>query len=338
MGVVVSLEEGARKDTSLEPLMALVADDMQRVNEVILSMARSDVDMIPELAGHLINSGGKRLRPVLTIAAAQMCGYAGASHVKLASSVEFMHTATLLHDDVVDESDLRRGKVAARILWGNEASVLVGDFLLGQAFRMMVETGSLECLRILSNAAAVIAEGEVMQLAASKDTSTTEDAYLEVINAKTAALFSAAAEVGAVIAERPHDEQAALESFGRNLGVAFQLVDDALDYSGKQSLLGKSVGDDFREGKITLPVVLAYRRGDTEERAFWKRTLEAGDQREEDLERAISLMERNKAITDTIERAHHYGAIARDALAIFPESAHKTALMEAVDFCVNREH
>lgn len=338
MGVVVPLDDGVRKHTGLEPLMALVADDMQRVNEVILSMARSDVDMIPELAGHLINSGGKRLRPVLTIATAQMCGYEGTSHVKLASAVEFMHTATLLHDDVVDESDLRRGKVAARILWGNEASVLVGDFLLGQAFRMMVETKSLESLRILSNAAAVIAEGEVMQLAASKDTTTTEDAYLEVINAKTAALFSAAAEVGAVIAERPHDEQAALESFGRNLGVAFQLVDDALDYSGKQSLLGKSVGDDFREGKITLPVVLAYRRGDTEDREFWKRTLEKGDQSEGDLDHAISLLGRHQALTDTIERAHHYGAIARDALAIFPESAHKAALMEAVNFCITREH
>ena len=338
MGVVVPLGEGARKDIGLEPLMALVADDMQRVNEVILSMARSDVEMIPELAGHLINSGGKRLRPVLTIAAAQMCGYRGSSHVKLASAVEFMHTATLLHDDVVDESDLRRGKVAARILWGNEASVLVGDFLLGQAFRMMVETESLESLRILSTAAAVIAEGEVMQLAASKDTSTTEDAYLEVINAKTAALFSAAAEVGAVVAERPHNEQAALESFGRNLGVAFQLVDDALDYSGKQSMLGKSVGDDFREGKITLPVVLAYRRGDPSERAFWKRTLEDGDQQEGDLDKAVGLMERHRALNDTVERAHHYGAIARDALAIFPDSQHKNALMGAVDFCVNREY
>lgn len=338
MGVVVPLEERAGKDSSLEPLLSLTASDMERVNEVILSMARSDVDMIPELAGHLINSGGKRLRPVLTIASAQMCGYQGASHVKLASAVEFMHTATLLHDDVVDESDLRRGKVAARILWGNEASVLVGDFLLGQAFRMMVETGSLESLRILSDAAAVIAEGEVMQLAASKDTSTTEDAYLEVINAKTAALFSAAAEVGAVIAERPQDEQAALESFGRNLGVAFQLVDDALDYSGKQSLLGKSVGDDFREGKITLPVVLAYRRGDPDERAFWIRSLEKGEQTDDDLAHAISLLESHHALTDTIERAHHYGAIARDALAIFPDSDHKAALMEAVEFCITREH
>ncbi len=337
MGVVVPLD-GSRKDAGLEPLLDLVADDMARVNDVIMSMVRSDVDLIPELARHLINSGGKRLRPVLTIAAAQMCGYEGDHHIKLASAVEFMHTATLLHDDVVDESDLRRGKTAARILWGNQASVLVGDYLLGQAFKMMVETKSLESLRILSSAAAIIAEGEVMQLAAAKDTTTTEDAYLAVINAKTAALFSAAAEVGAVIADRPNDVQAALESFGRNLGLAFQLVDDALDYSGKQSLLGKSVGDDFREGKITLPVVLAYRRGPEDERAFWKRTLEEGEQRDADLETAIGYMEQHAALKDTIERAHHYGAIARDALEIFPDSDHKSALMDAVTFTITRDY
>jgi octaprenyl-diphosphate synthase len=216
--------------------------------------------------------------------------------------------------------------------------VLVGDYLLGQAFKMMVETGSLEALRILSNAAAVIAEGEVLQLSASHDTSTTEDAYMQVIGAKTAALFSAAAEVGAVIAARPRGEQAALESYGRNLGIAFQLVDDALDYSGKQALMGKSVGDDFREGKITLPVVLAYRRGSQEERNFWKRTLEDGNQTADDLIYAQKLVERHNAIADTVERAGHYGDIARDALAIFPDSGHKSALLEAVDFCVARAY
>jgi len=336
MGVVVSLD-GSRKDTGIEPLLALVRGDMERVNGVIMSMVRSDVALIPELAQHLINSGGKRLRPVLTIAAAQMCGYRGDDHIKLAAAVEFMHTATLLHDDVVDESDLRRGRKTARMVWGNQASVLVGDYLLGQAFKMMVETKSLDSLRILSDASAVIAEGEVMQLAAAKDTGTTEDAYLSIINAKTAALFSAAAEVGAVIADRSRDEQAALQSFGRNLGLAFQLVDDALDYTGKQSLLGKSVGDDFREGKITLPVVLAYRRGTQDERAFWKRTLERGEQEDADLGTAVAAMNAHGALKDTVERAHHYGAIARDALAIFPDSDHKSALMDAVDFAVARE-
>ena len=335
MGVVIPFESHGRKP-SLDPLMALVDGDMAVVNKDILARAQSHVELIPELALHLINSGGKRIRPMLTLAAARMCGYAGAHHINLATAVEFMHTATLLHDDVVDESDLRRGKKTARLIWGNQASVLVGDYLLGQAFKMMVETGSLEALRILASAAAIIAEGEVLQLAAAHNTSTTEDAYLEVIEAKTAALFSAAAEVGAVIAGRPGDEQAALESYGKNLGIAFQLIDDALDYSGKQALLGKNTGDDFREGKITLPVVLAYRRGATEERSFWKRTLEEGSQTADDLAYAQKLMDRHGAIKDTVERANHYGDIARDALAIFPDSAHKTALLEAVDFCVSR--
>jgi octaprenyl-diphosphate synthase len=294
--------------------------------------------MIPELARHLIDSGGKRMRPMLTIASAKLCGYDGDGHVKLAASVEFMHTATLLHDDVVDESDLRRGKVAARLLWGNEASVLVGDFLLGQAFKMMVEVGSLGCLRVLSNAAVVIAEGEVFQLSIAKNTATTEDDYLAVITGKTAALFSAAAEVGGIIAERSGAEQAALRSYGKNLGLAFQLVDDALDYSGEQAKLGKGVGDDFREGKITLPVVLSFRRGNAEERAFWQRTLERGEVADGDLERAIGYMTRHGALDDTIKRARHYGEMACDALAIFPDSAEKSALLDAVEFCVRRAH
>jgi octaprenyl-diphosphate synthase len=338
VGVVIPFEAAGEKRPSIEPLVKLTAADMARVNEAILIRAQSHVELIPELAGHLINSGGKRIRPMLTLAAARMCAYRGEHHIKLATSVEFMHTATLLHDDVVDESDLRRGRAAARKIWGNQASVLVGDYLLGQAFKMMVETGSLECLRILAHASAVIAEGEVLQLAAAHDTSTTEDAYLEIINAKTAALFSAAAEVGAVIADRPREEQEALESYGKNLGIAFQLVDDALDYSGKQALLGKNTGDDFREGKITLPVVLSYRRGSKEERNFWKRTLEKHNQTADDLIYAQKLMDRHGALDDTIERAHHYGDIARDALAIFPDGEYKAALLEAVDFCVARAY
>ncbi|MDH3741780.1 MAG: polyprenyl synthetase family protein [Hyphomicrobiales bacterium] len=338
MGVVVAFEKGEDSGAGLEPLMELVASDMERVNEAILAHAQSHVEIIPELTAHLVNSGGKRLRPMMTIAAAQLGGYSGDAHIKFATAVEFMHTATLLHDDVVDESDLRRGRQAARLIWGNQASVLVGDYLLGQAFKMMVETKNLEALAILANAAAVIAEGEVLQLAVSHDTSTTEDAYLQVIGAKTAALFAAAAEVGAVVAARPRDEQAALESYGRNLGVAFQLVDDALDYSGKQALLGKSVGDDFREGKITLPVVLAYRRGSEQEREFWKRTLESNGQNDDDLETAVALVDKHNAIHDTIERARHYGAIARDAMAIFPTSPHKSALLDAIEFCISRAH
>jgi octaprenyl-diphosphate synthase len=341
VGVVVAFEDKHPEkgsDQGLGELAALVAADMARVNTMILSRTGSEVTMIPEVANHLISSGGKRLRPMLTLATAQLAGYQGEGHVKLAASVEFMHTATLLHDDVVDESDMRRGKVAARVKWGNEASVLVGDFLLGQAFKMMVEVGSLRALEILSSAAAVIAEGEVMQLAVAKNTATTEDEYLSVIRAKTAELFAAACEVGPALSQKPKPEQAACRSFGMNLGIAFQLVDDVLDYGGKAAKLGKNVGDDFREGKITLPVVLSFRRGNDEERSFWKRTLEDNESSDADLEYAIGLMAKHRALEDTIKRAHHYGAMAKDALALFPASRMKEALEEAVAFCIARAH
>jgi len=319
LAVIVPFD--AHERASIDHLVRLVSPDMERVNATILSRTGSEVTMIPEVANHLISSGGKRLRPMLTVAMANLTGYEGDGHLKLAAAVEFMHTATLLHDDVVDESDMRRGKLAARKVWGNEASVLVGDFLLGQAFKMMVEVGSIRSLEILSSAAAVIAEGEVMQLAVAKNTSTTEDEYLTVIRAKTAELFGAACE-----------------SFGMNLGIAFQLVDDALDYGGAAKKLGKNVGDDFREGKITLPVVLAYRRGNDDERAFWRRTLEASEAVEADLEHAIGLMTKHRALEDTITRARHYGAIAKDALALFPASEMKAALEDAVEFCISRSH
>jgi octaprenyl-diphosphate synthase len=325
-------------DATINRLVERVAPDMERVNAEILTRTGSEVTMIPEVANHLISSGGKRLRPMLTLAMASLTGYSGDGHIKLAAAVEFMHTATLLHDDVVDESDLRRGKPAARMLWGNEASVLVGDFLLGQAFKMMVEVGSMRALDILSNAAAVIAEGEVMQLAAAKNTATTEDEYLAVIRAKTAELFAAACEVGPALTNRPKAEAAACRSFGMNLGIAFQLVDDVLDYGGKSAKLGKNVGDDFREGKITLPVVLSFRRGSESERSFWIGALERGEVTDSDLETALGLMTKHRALEDTIKRAQHYGAIARDALALFPASEMKQALEEAVDFCTARTH
>src|SRR6478609_8405110 len=299
---------------------------MDRVNATILSRTGSEVTMIPEVANHLISSGGKRLRPMLTLAMAQLSAYGGDGHIKFAAAVEFMHTATLLHDDVVDESDMRRGKPAARLVWGNEASVLVGDFLLGQAFKMMVEVGNLRALDILSSAAAVIAEGEVMQLAAAKNTATSEDEYLAVIRAKTAELFAAACEVSPVLAGRPKAEQAASRSYGMNLGIAFQLIDDALDYGGTSAELGKNVGDDFREGKITLPIVLAHRRASEGERGFWRRTLQQGEIRDGDLETALDLLQRHGALEETVARAHHYGAEARAALDVFPDGPVKTAL------------
>lgn len=336
LGVVVSLGESKRELASIQPLIDLTTAGMRRVNELILSRAGSDVEMIPEVANHLISSGGKRLRPMLTLAAAEMFGYRGDSHYKLAASVEFMHTATLLHDDVVDESALRRGRKTARMIWGNQASVLVGDFLLGQAFRMMVDVGSLDALDILSSAASIIAEGEVMQLAAAQSLETTEDEYLAVIKAKTAALFSAAAEVGPVVAAASREERTALRSYGINLGLAFQLIDDALDYGGNSKDLGKNVGDDFREGKVTLPVILSYRRGTAGERAFWKEAIEQGRSDDAALEKAIGLMTHHSTIADTVGRARHFGEIARDALAPLENTPQKSALLEVIDFCIDR--
>ncbi len=340
MVVVVPLDAKRERParSGLQPMLDLVAGDLAAVNEVILRRMDSPVGRIPELAGHLITSGGKRLRPMLTLAAARLCGYEGRQHVLLAACVEFIHTATLLHDDVVDESALRRGSATANALWGNQSSVLVGDFLFSRAFQLMVEAGSLKMLGILAEAAARIAEGEVLQLMTTNDTSTTEDAYLDVIMAKTAPLFAAACRVGAVMAQRPREEEDALMSYGRNLGIAFQLVDDVLDYTARESTLGKSIGDDFREGKITLPVVLAYRRGSDSERAFWHRTVGEVQQTPADLDQALVLLQRHGALSDTLDRARHYGAIARDALLIFPASKVKDALLGVIDFSIERGH
>lgn len=336
MAVVASVNEPKTPQPSIQALVDLVSGGMDDVNQLILSKAGSNVDLIPEIARHLISSGGKRLRPMLTLAFADMFGYRGDGHVTLAASVEFMHTATLLHDDVVDESDMRRGKLAARKLWGNQASVLVGDYLLGQAFKMMVDVGSLEALRILSEASAIIAEGEVMQLGAAQNIATTEEQYLKVIEAKTAALFAAAAEVGPVIAGQDAAMKAAARTYGLELGFAFQMVDDALDYGGSTADLGKDIGDDFREGKITLPVVLSVKRGSDQDRAFWKRCLEENDIRDGDLDQAIELMKKYDAISDTVQRARDYGATSLAALDQLPDGPYKDALADAVAFCIAR--
>ena len=338
MGVVVNLQESADRKGDLGQLATLTADDLRDVNDLIVRAMDSPVALIPQLAGHIVAAGGKRLRPMLTLASARMCGYEGNRHKGLSACVEFIHTATLLHDDVVDESELRRGLASANAVWGNQASVLVGDFLFSRAFELMVADGSLTILDVLSHASKVIAEGEVMQLTTSNDTSTGETAYLEVIRAKTAQLFSAACRIGAVVADRPKIEEDALETFGMNLGIAFQLIDDVLDFSAKQAKLGKTVGDDFREGKITLPIILAFRRGGDEERVFWRRTLEDLDQRDGDLDRAIGLLEKHGALDDTVERARHYGAIARDAMGIFDDGPHKRALVDVIDFCIERAY
>src|ERR1043166_7157173 len=321
---------------SLEPLFRLLSGDLDRVNALIVERMDSPVALIPQLAGHIVSAGGKRLRPMLTLGCARLCGYRGDDHLALAAAVEFIHTATLLHDDVVDASDLRRGRDTANAVWGNKPAVLVGDFLFARSFQLMVEVGSLRILDILSRAAAVIAEGEVHQLITANDTATTEAAYLEVIEAKTAALFAAASRIGAVLADRPVEEDAALGRYGRNLGIPYQLVDDMLDFSAHPSEFGKSVGDDFRDGKITLPIVLAYARGDGEERAFWRRTLEQGEQGPGDLERALRLVERHGALAETRARARAYAAAAVEALSPFPATHLRRALAEAAAFATER--
>ena len=326
------------RQPGVDALRRLVAADMEKVNRAIVENMQSPVALIPQLAGHIVASGGKRLRPMLTLATAALCGYTGERHIGLAACVEFIHTATLLHDDVVDESDLRRGRDTANAVWGNQASVLVGDFLFSRAFQLMVADGSLKVLKILSDASAIIAEGEVHQLVTTNDIKTTEDDYLEVIRCKTAQLFAAAAQIGPVVAERPEAEELALEGFGRDLGVAFQLVDDVLDYAAEQEALGKTVGDDFREGKVTLPVILAYQAGDAVERAFWKRTIENLDQHDGDLAEAQRLMVRHGTLEASLDRARLYAATARDALRSFPSNPYRAALEELVDFCVERAY
>ena len=327
-----------RSAPSLQPMMNIVAEDMNAVNAVILSRMQSRIPLIPELAGHLIAGGGKRMRPMLTLACARLLDYGGTRHHKLAACVEFIHTATLLHDDVVDGSGMRRGRQTANMIWGNSASVLVGDFLFSRSFELMVEDGSLKVLRILSNASAVIAEGEVNQLTAQRRIETDEDQYLDIIGAKTAALFAAASRIAAVVAERPEPEELALDAYGRNLGIAFQLVDDAIDYVSDGATMGKDTGDDFRDGKITLPVILAYARGSEEDRKFWKEAMSGLHGDNADLDHAQHLLRETNAIEDTLARARHYGQRAIDAIGMFGNGAAKDALVEAVEFAVARAY
>ena len=332
-----AIKLGIPTESPVQTLLALASDDMQAVDALIVERMQSPVGMIPDLANHLVGAGGKRIRPLLTVATAAMCGYdTGAAHHKLAAAVEFIHSATLLHDDVVDQSGLRRGRPAANRIWGNSSSILVGDFLFARAFSLMVETGSMEALGILARASEVIAEGEVNQLAGLRDIDMSEARYLEVIGAKTAALFAAACEVSPVIADRNTRQRNALRTYGHALGLAFQLVDDALDYGGLESALGKSVGDDFREGKMTLPVIRAVAAADDEERAFWHRVIVDLDQTEVDLERAVSYLRRARALRSTLAEADNYVAEAKAVLDVFPASEWRDALTRLADYVVER--
>ena len=328
-----------QQDAALSPaqtLWELTGEDMGAVDALILDRMQSSVGLIPDLAQHLVGAGGKRLRPLLTISAAQLCGYKGDAHHKLAAAVEFIHSATLLHDDVVDESALRRGKKPANMIWGNSASILVGDFLFARAFNLMVETDSMEALGILSNASSVIAEGEVQQLAALRNLAMSEEDYMRVIKAKTAALFAAATEVAPVIAGRHAEEREALREYGLKLGLACQLVEDGLDYGGRASALTKSVGDDFREAKMTLPVIRSLKTCTDEDRAFWRRVIVDHEQQDVDLERAVSMLRNSGALESTMDLAKQFSQDAADALDVFPATALRDTLKELAGFVVAR--
>ncbi|HRP09984.1 MAG TPA: polyprenyl synthetase family protein [Terricaulis sp.] len=335
MGPAVGQAKSAGGPNAVERLAALLAEDLAAVDALIHTYMTSPVGVIPNLAAHLIDAGGKRIRPMITLAAARLLGGGGDGPRKLAAAVEFIHSATLLHDDVVDVSAMRRGKAAANVLWGNSSSVLVGDFLFARSFNLMVETGDLHVLDILARAASVIAEGEVMQLAAANDADTTRARYMEIVAAKTAALFAAAGKAGAVAAGRPGAEAEALETYGRELGLAFQLVDDALDYGGLASAMGKNAGDDFKEGKVTLPVVFAREAGDDTERAFWRRAM-SGDQTDDDFHRAVALIRRHNAIELTLDAARAHADAAAAALETLPDNAYRDALRDIADFVIER--
>ncbi|WP_084395861.1 polyprenyl synthetase family protein [Henriciella aquimarina] len=337
MTITATARDSGNTKTVIDRLQALLEDDLEKVEGLLGARAKSPVDIIPDLSGYIVSAGGKRLRPMLTLAAAHAVGGTTHGTHALAAAVEFIHTATLLHDDVVDESDLRRGKPAAKSVWGNSASILVGDFLFARAFTLMVETGNLEILNILSNASSVIAEGEVRQLAAQGRLDLPTEDYLAIIEAKTAALFEAAARAG-VLSGGSEEHADALAAYGKNLGLAFQIVDDVLDYGGTTSVIGKVVGDDFREGKITLPVIIARRRGRAEDHAFWERALDIETQEESDLARAIHLIRTTGAAEATIAEAEAYTGLAKKALRGLPESPWRDVLSDLADFCVKRAH
>ena len=322
---------------SVDDLQLYFAQDMQAVDKLINSYITSNVTpVISELSNHLINAGGKRLRPLLTLAASDLCNYSGASHIKLAAAIEFIHTATLLHDDVVDESFQRRGKPTANILWDNQSSVLVGDYLFSKSFQLMVETDSLKVLSILADASSTISEGEILQLSAVKNIKTDESAYFKIIEGKTAALFAAATEVGAVISNVERKKADALANFGKALGISFQITDDLLDYVGSEEVLGKNIGDDFKEGKVTLPLIKAISRSSKEEKRFWEEVINKGMQKSSDLEHALFLMRQHDVFDETRSEAIKWSKKARNYLDIFPESKTKVILQELTSFVVER--
>lgn len=328
----------SKADLSIKELVELIKEDFIKADKLIKNQITSEVDRIPELSNYIISLGGKRLRPILTIACAKMLNIENNHHITLAAAVELLHTATLLHDDVVDESDFRRGKETSHVLWDNKSSILVGDYLLGKAFQLMVKTGSLQCLKTLSNAAAIIAEGEVLQLVATNNINIKKSDYIRIIESKTAALFSSACEVGGIISNSPSEINKSLFSFGKNLGTSFQLIDDALDYSGSTENLGKNIGDDFYDGKMTLPIIISFEEADENEKYIWKDIFQKKIRNEKDLVIAKNLIEKHKSIEKTLDLANKYGDDAKKDLSVFNESPIKKGLVNLVDFSLVRDH
>ena len=330
------LENNLNNQKKFNNFRQLVTKDLKKVDVLIKKKIKNKINYIPKIAGHLVKAGGKRIRPMLCLACARLCDYKGVKHINLSACIEFIHTATLLHDDVIDNSKKRRGLKTANNIWGNKSSVLVGDFLLSKSFELMTEVKNIEVLKILSRTSSIIIEGEISQMLSNRNMETTEDEYLEIIKSKTAHLFSTASKINAYLTKCPDKYKNALDSFGMNLGTAFQLIDDLLDYQAIENNFGKMIGDDFKEGKITLPIILALRRSNKIENIFWKKTIQNGQIDPGDFQKACSILKKRKILNDIYVRAKHYGAIAKDALGIFNDSKEKRILLELVDFTVTR--
>ena len=330
------LESNLNNQKKFDDLQRFVVNDLKKVDILIKEKIKNEIDYIPEVAGHLVKAGGKRIRPMLCLACARLCDYKGTKHIILSACIEFIHTATLLHDDVIDESKKRRGLKTANNIWGNKSSVLVGDFLLSKSFELMTEVENIDVLKILSKTSSIIIEGEISQMLSNRNMATTEDEYLEIIKSKTSHLFSTASKINSYLIECSDERKNALDSFGMNLGTAFQLIDDLLDYKATENDFGKMTGDDFKEGKMTLPIILALRRSNKIENNFWRKTIQDGQISPGDFQKACSILKKRKILNDIHIRAKHYGAIAKDALGIFDNSKEKKILLELVDFTINR--
>ena len=330
------LENNLNNQKKFDDLRQLVINDLKKVDILIKRKIKNKINYIPKIAGHLVKAGGKRIRPMLCLACARLCDYKGVKHINLSACIEFIHTATLLHDDVIDNSKKRRGISTAHEIWGNKSSVLVGDFLLSKSFELMVNIEQNEVLKLLSQTASTLIKGEISQLLSNNDISITEDNYLEVIKAKTSKLFATSCEVSALIANKPKIFSNALNSYGMNLGMTFQMIDDLLDYKSIENYTGKKIGNDFTEGKVTLPIILAYHRGNNTERKFWIKTIKNSEQKKGDFEKACDYLNKRNILNDIFTRAKHYGHVAKDALEIFPNKKEKKILLELIDFTLNR--